>query len=222
MNPGTDEASGVFQPGHRFRSDVPGRLDRLPWSRWHWRVVLALGITWLLDGLEVTLVGAIAPTLTLPQTLGLSTSQAANTATAYLVGAVLGALAFGRLTDRYGRRRLFFVTVAVYLGATAASAFAQGFASLVLFRFLTEERKLDQAATAEKLWRDYQRGGRRDRPQFLREHLPDDGQIAERPKARPSLSLKRQVRHLGLAKPAEAYSREVAENVAADVRRRIS
>jgi radical SAM superfamily enzyme YgiQ (UPF0313 family) len=92
----------------------------------------------------------------------------------------------------------------------------------LLFRFLTEERKLDQAATAEKLWRDYQRGGRHDRPQFLREHLPDDGQIAERPKAKPSLRLKRQVRHLGLAKPAEAYSREVAEDVAADVRRRIS
>ena len=92
----------------------------------------------------------------------------------------------------------------------------------LLFRFLTEERKLDQATTAEKLWRDYQRGGRHDRPQFLREHLPDDGPIAERPKAKPSLSLKRQARHLGSLPAAKARARDVAENVAADVRRRIS
>ena len=124
-------------PGTRFHSDIPGRLDRLPWSSWHWRVVLALGVTWLLDGLEITLVGAIAPTLTEADTLHLSSSQVGASASAYLIGAVLGALVFGRLTDMYGRKRLFLVTVAVYLVATAATGLAWDFASFAFFRFLT-------------------------------------------------------------------------------------
>src|SRR5438105_662837 len=94
-------------PGTRFTSDIPPRLDRLPWSAWHWRVVVALGITWMLDGLEVTLVGAIGPVLTEPGTLHLTTAEIGGSATVYLLGAVLGALVFGRLTDLYGRKRLF-------------------------------------------------------------------------------------------------------------------
>jgi MFS family permease len=124
-------------PGTRFESDVPGRLDRLPWSPWHWRVIIALGITWMLDGLEVTMVGAIAPVLTEPRTLHLSTTQVGGTATAYLAGAITGALAFGRLTDLFGRKRLFLITLAVYLTATFASGLAWNFWSFAVFRFFT-------------------------------------------------------------------------------------
>jgi MFS family permease len=123
--------------GTRFESDVPARLDRLPWSRWHWRVVVALGITWTLDGLEVMLVGAIAPVLLQPDTLHLTNVELGATATAYLAGAVVGALLFGRLTDLFGRRRLFLVTLGVYLSGTLASGLSWSFPSLVLFRFVT-------------------------------------------------------------------------------------
>jgi MFS family permease len=116
---------------------VPARLDALPWSPFHTRVVLALGITWTLDGLEVTLAGAVAGALTRPETLALSEAQVGAGASAYLAGAVLGALLFGWLTDRWGRRRLFFVTLGVYLAATAATAFAIDFTTFALFRFLT-------------------------------------------------------------------------------------
>src|SRR6478609_1045655 len=127
----------ALAPGTRFQSDVPARLDRLPWSPWHWRVVIALGITWMLDGLEVTLVGTIGPVLMRPDTLGLSSTQLGGTATAYLAGAVLGALLFGRLTDLFGRKRLFLITLAVYLTATLASGLAWGFWSFALCRFFT-------------------------------------------------------------------------------------
>jgi MFS family permease len=123
--------------GARFESDVPSRLDRLPWSPWHWRVVVALGITWVLDGLEVTLVGAIGPVLMHPSTLHLTATQVGGTATAYLAGAVSGALLFGRLTDLHGRKRLFLLTLAIYLLATLASGLAWNFWSLLLFRFIT-------------------------------------------------------------------------------------
>jgi MFS family permease len=127
----------ALPPGARFQSDVPARLDRLPWSPWHWRVVIALGVTWMLDGLEVTLVGALAPTLKEADTLHLTDTQVGGTATAYLAGAILGALLFGRLTDLYGRKRLFLVTLAVYLSATLASGLAWNFASFAAFRFIT-------------------------------------------------------------------------------------
>ncbi len=123
--------------GTRFTSDIPPRLDRLPWSRWHSRLVLALGITWMLDGLEVTLVGSLATVLAEPDTLGLTPSQIGASATAYLAGAVLGALAFGRLTDSFGRRRLFLVTLGLYSGATLLSALSWSFASFAFFRALT-------------------------------------------------------------------------------------
>jgi MFS family permease len=124
-------------PGTRFTSTVPGRLDRLPWSPWHWRVVVALGITWMLDGLEVTLVGALGPTLSQPETLHLSNAQIGGAATAYLAGAVAGALLFGRLTDLFGRKRLFLITLGLYLSATAASGLSWSFTSFALLRFAT-------------------------------------------------------------------------------------
>ena len=107
-----------MQAGTAFETDVPQRLDRLPWSRWHTRVVAALGITWVLDGLEVTIVGALGAALTSPRTLGLRESEVGLAATAYLAGTVLGAILFARLTDRGGRRRWFLITLLVYLVAT--------------------------------------------------------------------------------------------------------
>jgi MFS family permease len=124
-------------PGARFESDIPSRLDRLPWSRWHVRVVIALGVTWMLDGLEVTLVGAVAPLLAEPSALGLSDAEIGAAATIYLAGAIGGALVFGRLSDTFGRKRLFFVTLSLYVAATALTAFAWSFGSFALFRALT-------------------------------------------------------------------------------------
>jgi MFS family permease len=118
-------------------SDVPARLDRLPWSRWHWKVVIALGVSWLLDGLEVTVVGALGPTLGRDDTLGLSAGQIGWAASAYIAGAVLGALVFGRLADHLGRKKMFLATLAVYLFATVLTAFSFNFASFAFCRFLT-------------------------------------------------------------------------------------
>ena len=120
-----------------IRTDIPARLDRLPWSAWHWRVVIALGVTWLLDGLEVTVVGSLGPALQRPETLGLSASQIGWAASAYIAGAVLGALFFGRLVDSLGRKRIFLVTLAVYLVATMATAFTWDIASFAFCRFVT-------------------------------------------------------------------------------------
>src|SRR5213079_2259067 len=90
--------------GETIESYVPARLDGLPWSRWHWLIVVSLGATWILDGLEVTLAGALGGILTRPETLGLTPARVGATATCYLAGAVLGALLFGYGTDRFGRR----------------------------------------------------------------------------------------------------------------------
>lgn len=119
------------------RSDVPARLDRLPWSRWHWRVVLALGVAWVLDGLEVTIVGSIGSVLERPDTLGLDATQIGWAGSLYVGGAVVGALVFGRLADRLGRKRLFLTTLAIYMGATVATGLSVGFASFAACRFLT-------------------------------------------------------------------------------------
>jgi MFS family permease len=120
----------------RITTNIPFRLDRLPWSRWHWVVVIGLGITWILDGLEVTIVNVIAPTLTSPQGLGLSDTQIGFAATAYLGGACAGALVFGYLTDRFGRKKLFLITLSWYLVSTILTALSPNFAVFALFRAL--------------------------------------------------------------------------------------
>jgi MFS family permease len=125
------ESDGVFE------TDVPARLDRLPWSRFHWLVIIALGIAWVLDGLEVTIVGSLAGALTESPVLHLTGAQVGLAASAYLIGAVAGALFFGWLTDRLGRKKLFSITVLVYLTATVACGLSWDFWSFALFRLLT-------------------------------------------------------------------------------------
>jgi MFS family permease len=116
---------------------LPARLDRLPWGRFHVLIVVALGVTWLLDGLEVTLAGAVASALKTSPLLHFDNAQVGLAGSAYIAGAVCGALGFGWLTDRLGRRKLFFVTLGVYLLATAATSLSWSFASFVAFRALT-------------------------------------------------------------------------------------
>jgi MFS family permease len=140
------DSLGIASPSIEFsehdhgtvvETDIPARLDALPWSRFHTLVVVALGVTWILDGLEVTLTGAIAGVLKETSTLGLSNTEIGAASSAYLVGAVVGALFFGWLTDRLGRRLLFFITLAIYLLATAATALAWDFWSFAFFRIAT-------------------------------------------------------------------------------------
>jgi MFS family permease len=126
-----------LREGERIETDIPARLDRLPWSRWHARIIFALGTSWLLDGLEVTMVGSLSGILESKSGLGLTDPQVTGAATTYLAGAVVGALLFGYLTDRLGRRKLFLVTLATYSVATIASAFSWNLASFSLFRFFT-------------------------------------------------------------------------------------
>jgi MFS family permease len=119
-------------------TQVPARLDRLPWSSFHWRVVIGLGTVWILDGLEVTIVGAIGARLTDPESgLGLSDSQVLTAGSIYVAGACIGALIFGQLTDRFGRKRLFLATLTLYLVATVATAFTSSAALFFLCRFFT-------------------------------------------------------------------------------------
>jgi MFS family permease len=124
-------------PSDVFETDVPARLDRLPWCRFHWFVVVALGITWILDGLEVTLVGSLSAAISESPTLALKPGEIGYAASAYLIGAVLGALFFGWLTDLLGRKKLFTLTVLIYLVATIASGFSWSFWSFAVFRFFT-------------------------------------------------------------------------------------
>jgi MFS family permease len=131
-------AAPIRQDNDRIvETSIPARLDHLPWSGFHTRVVLALGITWILDGLEVTLAGALAGALKESPAMRFSNFDVGFANSAYLAGAVLGALGFGWLTDRIGRRKLFFITLALYLTATAATALSWSVASYALFRFLT-------------------------------------------------------------------------------------
>lgn len=118
-------------------TDIPARLDALPWSRFHTLVVVALGVTWVLDGLEVTLAGSVSGALKDSPTLRFTNTEIGMAGAAYLAGAVLGALFFGWLTDRLGRKKLFSITLFVYLAATAATAFSWNFWSFILFRFCT-------------------------------------------------------------------------------------
>src|SRR6201994_675722 len=135
-----DDAPDASAPprGDRvIETTIPSRLDSLTWSGFHTRVIAALGITWILDGLEVTLAGALSGALKQSPTLHFSNLDVGFANSAYLAGAVLGALGFGWLTDRIGRRKLFFITLGLYLSATAATALSWSLASYALFRFLT-------------------------------------------------------------------------------------
>ena len=129
--------SEIASRGTVIRTDLPGRMDRLPWSNWHWRIVIALGVTWILDGLEVTIVGSLASALKDPRALSFTDSQVGLAASAYLAGGVIGALVFGRLTDSLGRKRLFLVSLAVYLVSTILTAASWNFLSFAFFRALT-------------------------------------------------------------------------------------
>jgi MFS family permease len=119
------------------KTDIPARLDRLPWSRWHWKVVAALGITWVLDGLEVTIVGTVGSRITQPNTLNFTPAQVGAIASFYIAGAVIGALVFGYFTDKLGRKKLFLVTLAWYTVFTVLTAFATNFWTFAIARFLT-------------------------------------------------------------------------------------
>ncbi|MEU4925944.1 MFS transporter [Streptomyces yokosukanensis] len=134
-SPGPPSRTG----GRTIVTDIPARLDRLPWSRWHWTVVIGLGTVWVLDGLEVTVVGNIAGRLAEPGSgVAITSAQITGVAAAlYVAGACSGALFWGRLTDRHGRKRLFMITLAVYLAATALTAVSWTAWWFLLFRFLT-------------------------------------------------------------------------------------
>ena len=123
--------------GEILETRVPARLDRLPWGRFHTLVVAALGITWVLDGLEVTLAGSIAGALEASPRLRFTAADIGLASSFYLAGAVIGALGFGWMTDRLGRRPLFFITLGLYLVSTTATAFAWNLESFCLFRMLT-------------------------------------------------------------------------------------
>jgi len=129
-------ASGV-ETG-RITTDIPGRLDRLPWSRWHWLVVVGLGTVWILDGLEVTIVGSMSAALQEEKTgLGLSSFDVGVAGAVYVAGACLGALFFGQLTDKFGRKKLFLITLGVYTVATVLTAFSMNPMWYFACRFLT-------------------------------------------------------------------------------------
>src|SRR4051812_7147989 len=122
----------------RITTDIPGRMDRLPWVRWHWMIVVGLGAVWILDGLEVTIVGSMSDALKPSSTgLGMSSYQIGLAGAVYVAGACLGALFFGQLTDRFGRKRLFMVTLGFYTVATVLTAFAPNPMWYLACRFLT-------------------------------------------------------------------------------------
>src|SRR6201747_778221 len=125
MSSAGQAAGAAARPLRTIRTDVPARLDRLPWTKFHWRVVIGLGTVWILDGLEVTIVGAIAARLTEPGSgVHMTSADIGVAAALYVAGACLGALFFGQLTDRYGRKKLFMLTMALYILATVATSFA--------------------------------------------------------------------------------------------------
>src|SRR5689334_3251740 len=131
-------AARMSADAHTLETNIPARLDRLPWARFHWMVVIGLGTVWILDGLEVTMVGSVATQLTVKGSgIELTTGQIGVAAAAYVAGACLGALFFGQLTDRFGRKKLFIITLGVYILATVATAFSFAAWYFYLFRFLT-------------------------------------------------------------------------------------
>lgn len=123
--------------GATFETLIPARLDRLPWVRFHWLLIVGLGITWVLDGLEITMMGAVSAVLQRPDVLRFDAAQVGFISSSYLSGAVLGSLIFGYLTDRFGRRPFFFVSLSLYLTGVGLTALSWNLASFALFRFLT-------------------------------------------------------------------------------------
>src|ERR671926_1717944 len=123
--------------GGIVETDIPARLDRLPWGRFHNLVIVALGITWILDGLEVTLAGSLAGALKNSPSLHFTNTDIGLAGSAYLMGAVIGAIFFGWLTDRLGRKKLFFITLTTYMLASLATALSWNFASFAFFRAIT-------------------------------------------------------------------------------------
>ncbi|WP_243422601.1 MFS transporter [Micromonospora globispora] len=121
-----------------IETDIPARMDRLPWSRWHWMIIIGLGTVWILDGLAVTIVGAIGGRLTEPGSgLELSPTEVGAAGSAYIVGACLGALYFGRLADRLGRKTLFMITLGVFLLGSVLTAFSMNVIWFIVCRFIT-------------------------------------------------------------------------------------
>ena len=120
-----------------IRSLIPARIDRLPWSKFHTRMVVALGVAWVLDGLEITIASNVGPDLTLNNTLHMSASSVADIATWYLIGEVIGALFFGQLSDKLGRKNLFLVTLGVYLVGSGLTAFTPKGGEWFLFLYAT-------------------------------------------------------------------------------------
>ena len=115
---------------------VPARMDRMPWTNFHWRVIIALGITWILDGVEIGFASAIGDVLRHEETLGFSAETVGYSASLYLLGEVVGALYFGSLSDRLGRRKLFIVTLALYLVANGLTAFSYSKNYFFFMRFV--------------------------------------------------------------------------------------
>ncbi|MDQ1556149.1 MAG: hypothetical protein QOI02_1151, partial [Actinomycetota bacterium] len=130
-------ATTAFTP-KKITTDIPARMDRLPWSRWHWMIIVGLGTVWILDGLEVTIVGSIAGRLTEKDSgIQLTSADIGLAAAIYVAGACLGAVVFGYLTDRFGRKKMFIITLGVYLLATVATAFAPNPLIFFVCRFFT-------------------------------------------------------------------------------------
>jgi MFS family permease len=123
-------AKSTLPSSRPVKTDIPARLDRLPWSRFHLFIVIGLGVTWILDGLEVTIVGALGPALQNPLTLHLSSANLGAVASCYVVGAVTGALVSGWVTDRFGRRLAFYATLIVYLAGVLLSAIGGEYAAV--------------------------------------------------------------------------------------------
>src|SRR5215210_7880661 len=131
-------ATESMAEGRIIETPIPARLDRLPWARWHWMVLIGLGTVWILDGLEVTIVGTISSRLTEDGSgIKISEGQIGQAAAIYVAGACVGALFFGWLADRLGRKKLFLITLAVYLVATVATAFSSSFLFFAICRFFT-------------------------------------------------------------------------------------
>jgi MFS family permease len=132
----TEQSSSGAETG-RITTDIPARMDRLPWARWHWLIIVGLGTVWILDGLEVTIVGNLSDVLKSKDGLGLSSSDIGLAGAIYVAGSCLGALFFGQLTDRFGRKRLFILTLLVYLVGTILTAFSMNPVWYFACRFIT-------------------------------------------------------------------------------------